>query len=93
MFSCKKLKSTNKSINVLCNKGQYARVQRAEKDMEGAYRHLTEKSGWGVGSIMVSDLPVLRGARIPPTVRHFNACHAGLPVYSRIVSSVTPKKV
>ena len=67
MFSCKKLKSTNKSINVLCNKGQYARVQRAEKDMEGAYRHLTEKSGWGVGSIMVSDLPVLRGARIPPS--------------------------
>ena len=67
MFSCKKLKSTNKSITVLCNKGQYARVQRAEKDMEGAYRHLTEKSGWGVGSIMVSDLPVLTGARIPPS--------------------------
>ena len=67
MFSCKELKSTNKSVNVLCNKGQYARVPRAEKDMDGAYRHLTEKCGWGVGSIMVSDLSVLRGARIPPS--------------------------
>ena len=28
-------------------------------EMSGAY-HLTEKSGWGVESIMVSDLPVYR---------------------------------
>ena len=33
----------------------------------GAY-HLTEKSGWGVESIMVSDLPVYRRNAISVTV-------------------------
>ena len=33
----------------------------------GAY-HLTEKSGWGVESIMVSDLPVYRGNATSVTV-------------------------
>ena len=36
------------------------------KETRGAY-HLTEKSGWGVESIMVSDLPVYR--RIATSVK------------------------
>ena len=34
-------------------------TKAAERETRGAY-HLTEKSGWGVESIMVSDLPVYR---------------------------------
>ena len=35
--------------------------------VQGAY-HLTEKSGWGVKSIMVSDLPVYRRIATSVTV-------------------------
>ena len=40
---------------------------KSEKVAWGAY-HLTEKSGWGVESIMVSDLPVYRRNAISVTV-------------------------
>ena len=35
------------------------RTRFQRPSFEGAY-HLTEKSGWGIESIMVSDLPVYR---------------------------------
>ena len=37
------------------------------KETRSAY-HLTEKSGWGVQSIMISDLPVYR--RIASSIRY-----------------------
>ena len=37
------------------------------KETRGAY-YLTEKSGWGIQSIMISDLPVYR--RIATSIRY-----------------------
>ena len=42
-------------------------ISSQREDIMGAY-HLTEKSGWGVESIMVSDLPVYRRNAISVTV-------------------------
>ena len=48
-------------------KRNWSRAVKSVRELWGAY-HLTEKSGWGVESIMVSDLPVYRRIATSVTV-------------------------